>query len=88
MILGNLEPKSLMTKKVLSFMKSVSPGKSAAGGRFRDVVKDEIVDVDWLSYSYGEFSWTTADIYHFEKYDLELKPEFIEYVLSRSYREA
>ena len=69
--------------KVLSFLKSFEP-KAAAAGHFNDEVTGEAVDVDWLSYSSGTFSWTTADIYHFEKYNLKLKPEFVEYAIAHS----
>lgn len=31
----------------------------------------------------GEYIWTSEDVYHFEKYDIELNRDFIEYVLNR-----
>ena len=70
-------------EKVLSFLKSFEP-KAVAAGHFEDEITGDVVNTDWLSYSSGSFSWTTADIYHFEKYDLELKPEFVEYALAHS----
>lgn len=66
---------------VLSFFRSMKP-TAAAGGRFSDIKTGETINTDWFSYSSDIYSWSTSDIYHFEKYDLELKPEFVEYALA------
>ena len=31
----------------------------------------------------GEYFWTSEEIYHFEKYNLKLNDDFIQYVLNR-----
>lgn len=31
----------------------------------------------------GNYMWTSEEIYHFEKYDLKLNDEFIEYVINK-----
>ncbi len=71
-------------KKVLHFLKS-QPPYAAAGGPFEDVVTGEYQSgKEFLAFKVADWKWTSSDIYHFEKYDLELKPEFIEYVLTHS----
>ena len=34
-------------------------------------------------YTDGKYIWTSEDVYLFEKYDIELNRDFIEYVLNR-----
>ena len=34
-------------------------------------------------YGDGVYAWTTSDVYHFEKYNLKLPDDFIEYVLNK-----
>ena len=70
--------------RVLRFMRGF-PIVAAAAGRFRDeITHEEVSDREWLAYDSGEWDWDTRDIYHLEKYDLELDPEFIKYALSNS----
>lgn len=67
---------------VLRHLKSFQP-YAAAGGPFEDMVTGEDQwGKQFLAYSDNGWNWTSSEIYHLEKYDLELKPEFIEYVLS------
>lgn len=46
-----------------------------------DEVSQETTNLASFGYSSDGFFWTTDDIYHFEKYNVPLKPEFLEYVL-------
>jgi len=59
------------------------PFVAAAAGHFTDAVTGEEVGEDWLSYEAGGYSWDSSDVYHFDKYDLELTPEFCQYALAR-----
>lgn len=34
-------------------------------------------------YSDGEYYWAETEIYHFDRYNLQLNPEFIEYVIQK-----
>ena len=70
---------------ILAFLKG-RPYVAVAAGRFADHLTGETVRSDWLAYEAGEYSWDSCDIYHFERYDLELDPAFCEHVL-RSDRE-
>ena len=67
---------------ILSFFSKVEP-KAVAAGYFTDAVTGKVMDgIDDLGYIEGGFSWCTEDVYHFEKYDLELSPSFREYALT------
>lgn len=50
-------------------------------------VKDEVTgietDVTACGYRENGFQWSSSDIYHLEKYDLPLNPEFLDYVRSK-----
>ena len=79
----HLDTSSIPEKaKVVQFFNSVEPGQAVAGGFFDDLVTGETIRKPWRSYASGDYAWTSSEVYHFEKYDLELKPEFIKYVLS------
>ena len=34
-------------------------------------------------YTDGEYSWTSEEIYHFEKYNLELNEDFVKKVIEK-----
>ena len=38
--------------------------------------------LDCSCYTDGEYTWDDEDIYHFEKYNIELEPEFLKKVLA------
>ncbi|MDD5890835.1 MAG: hypothetical protein PUC69_09625 [Ruminococcus sp.] len=38
-----------------------------------------VMDIVNNSFSVGEYEWSASDIYHFEKYNMPLFAEFIEY---------
>ena len=70
-------------QRVLKFLKSL-PWYCAASGYFNDVVTGELIEsISLVAYKSGQWSWNSRDIYHFEKYNLELDPEFIQYVLNQ-----
>lgn len=68
--------------KVLSYLKNRQP--AACGSiSFIDKIKNVVVyDSDNAFYD-GEYTWYTPEIYYFEKYNLKLNDDFIEYVLSK-----
>ncbi len=80
---GEKLQRSVCTKKqrILKFLNSV-PFDCAAAGYFNDVITGELMEsISWVGYESGQWFWDSQDIYHFEKYDLELDPEFIQYAL-------
>lgn len=40
-----------------------------------------VMDIVNNSFSVGEYEWSASDIYHFEKYNMPLFAEFIEYLI-------
>ena len=79
---GYFPTKALAEKgKVLAFMRKQAPF-CATAGRFEDAITGETVrDRAWGWYRHGDWQWSDHDVYHFEKYDLELEPEFVGYAL-------
>lgn len=68
--------------KVLEFMRKPVPF-CATAGHFEDAITGEPVeDRPWPWYRRGGWQWSDRDIYHVEKYDLELDSEFVAYALS------
>lgn len=74
-----LEPSK--KKAVLSYMRSF-PISAVAAGYYEDVTTGEEIVASYIAYDDDEFKWNTCDIYHLEKYDLALKPDFIKKALS------
>lgn len=71
-------------EKVLSYLKSFSTPSAYTSQPAVDIVtNDKICDAD-NAFSDNEYTWYTSWIYHFEKYNLKLNDDFIEYVLSHS----
>lgn len=67
--------------RVLAFLRKFKP-EAVAAGHFKDAKTGQpVTDTEWRAYKSGEWGWSDRDIYHFEKYDLELAPEFIAYAL-------
>lgn len=67
---------------ILAYLSKVKPAAVAAG-YFTDAVTGELmVGIDNMGYIDGDFSWSTGDVYHFEKYDHELSPAFREHALT------
>ena len=55
----------------------------SVGGIVIDFQTKEWTNIENLDYETDNFYWNTSDIYHFEKYNLKLNDDFIEYVLNR-----
>lgn len=70
-------------KKVLVYFKAF-PACAFTSEPVRDKYSGEIVyDAD-NGRSDGTYMWYESEIYHFEKYNIKLNDDFIEYVLNRS----
>lgn len=84
-----LEDNKITTKKlspqtkqaVLKYLRSFNSVAIAAGYP-EDIVTGEMVMIPYYAYRDGEFCWNSSDIYHLEKYDIELNQEFVDKVLS------
>ena len=63
-------------------MKSFSPSLFTSAPVI-DVFTDEEVTTADNGYSDGEYTWYESEIYHFDKYNLKLNDDFIEYVLNK-----
>lgn len=69
----------LETKKMLlDYMKSFEA--DSAGGLVDDCKTGELVLIINCGYEDEEFIWTTQDIYHIEKYNAAVDPDFIAHV--------
>ena len=69
-------------ERVLSFMKAFEPVAVAAGYVRDEVTGEYAIGVGELAYEHDGWDWYQRDVYHFEKYDLELEPEFVKLALS------
>ena len=49
-----------------------------------DFFTDNWTFIENLDYESGDYYWNTSDIYHFEKYDLKLNDDFVQYVLEQT----
>ena len=68
---------------IMAFLRRVEP-VAVAAGYFTDVTTGEqVTGIADRGYISGPYSWSTGDVYHFEKYDLELSPSFREYALEQ-----
>lgn len=68
--------------KVLRYLKSFDPD-CAAGMSLVDEVTGDTIDLGVSGYEDGVYYWDTREIYHFDKYNLELNTDFVEYVLGK-----
>lgn len=67
---------------ILQFLKSFSPSWFTSA-RVSDVISGETIEKCNNVFSDGGYEWTEAEIYHFEKYNLQLDNSFIRYVLKK-----
>ena len=65
----------------LSFMRSFEPVAAAAGYVYNEVAGSYADGITELAHQHEDWEWYQRDIYHFEKYDLELDPGFIDFAL-------
>lgn len=68
-------------KMLLDYMKSFEA--NSAGGLVDDCKTGELVMITNVGYEDEEFMWTTQDIYHIEKYNATVNPDFITHVRKR-----
>lgn len=68
--------------EILSFMKN-APVVACTSMPVYDKLTGEEVCSGNNAHSDGKYTWYESDIYHFEKYNLKLNDDFIEYVLNR-----
>ena len=69
-------------KKVLEYLTSFEvDGVRCAS--LTDFIKKQILSKGVCIYTDGEYVWDDEEIYHFEKYNMELNKDFINKVLSQ-----
>ena len=68
--------------EILKYMKALSPSIFTSAPVI-DIFTDKEVKSADNGYSDGEYSWRESEIYYFEKYNLKLNNDFIEYVLEK-----
>ena len=73
--------KSFLEKqKILQYLKSFE-ADCAAGMLLIDEITGKETSNSVMGYEDGVYYWDTREIYHFEKYDMELQDDFIEYIM-------
>lgn len=68
--------------RILRYLKSFKPD-CAAGMTLVDEITGADVDSGVNGFEDGVYYWDTRHIYHFEKYNLKLNDDFVEYVLNK-----
>ncbi|HAJ96412.1 MAG TPA: hypothetical protein DCO72_01575 [Ruminococcus sp.] len=71
-------------QKILKYMKSFSKPFAFTSQPVIDKFTNKETEKINNAFSDGEYTWYVSEIYHFEKYNLILNSDFIEYVLNRS----
>ena len=69
-------------EKILSYMKSFLPSAYTSEPVSDRITGKIVADADNQKTD-GEFVWYVSWIYHFEKYNIKLSDEFVQYVLTR-----
>nr|WP_296078469.1 hypothetical protein [uncultured Ruminococcus sp.] len=49
-----------------------------------DFVTGKLLKSSIFVHNYGVYCWTNEEIYHFEKYNMKLNDDFIQYVLDKA----
>lgn len=71
-------------KQILQYLKSITtPNAFTSQPVIDKLTNKETKKID-NAFTDGEYVWYASEVYHFEKYDLKLNDDFIEYVLNRS----
>lgn len=70
-------------QKILDYLKRF-PESAFTSEPVKDKYTNKVVYDANNARSDGEYTWYENEIYHFEKYNLKLNDDFIEYVLKRS----
>ena len=74
------KPVKKCKKDILLYLKDAKHKSDSYTGEFEDIETNKVVQIDrGANYAYddGTWWWTDGIIYHFEKYDLKLDPEFV-----------
>ena len=73
-------------EKILSFFKANSTAKTSVltCGAMDFIADTPLPQTSVIIFEKDSFAWTNEVIYHFEKYNLKLNDDFIQYVLSNS----
>ena len=67
---------------LLRYMRSIKPNSIAGYVDDCKIMKE--TRIECAGYEDGDYCWNEQDIYHIEKYDAAVKPEFIEHVKKKS----
>lgn len=82
-LLDHISEKTIEKKDdVLKYLKNGEDDGVRCSGIF-DYVSGEPTFQTIHLFTDGKYCWDSEEIYHFEKYNLRLNDDFIEYVLSR-----
>lgn len=68
--------------EILQYLKSFQPDCSA-GMLLQDEITGELLKFGVNGFEDGNYYWDSREIYHFEKYNMQLEKEFVEYVLQK-----
>ncbi len=69
--------------QILSYMKSFLEPSAYTSQPVIDRFTNQELDEINNAFSDGTYTWYADEIYHFEKYNLKLNDDFIEYVLEK-----
>lgn len=69
-------------ERIIAYLRK-SPVSAYTSAPVVDVLTGEIVGESDNARSDGTYTWYESEMYHFEKYNLKLNDEFVQYVLNR-----
>ena len=69
---------------ILRYLKSFIPEFATSRVVYDEILHQNIEEYYDVGYFDGVYSWDERDIYHFEKYNMQLKQSFIDYVLTKT----
>ncbi len=67
---------------ILEYMKK-NEAEAVQARAMTDYVSGAVLHGSVECFTDGKYFWTSEEIYHFEKYNLKLNDDFIQYVLNR-----
>ena len=70
-------------KEILSYLKKFPPHAYSSGYVYDKISKAKTDIIDSLTGD-GKYLWGTTEVYYFEKYNLKLNDDFIQYVLGKT----
>ena len=71
-------------KQVILRYLNNAPQQGICASSMYDIVEKHSTFKTRKFFDDGVYEWTNDEVYHFEKYNLELDPEFIQYVLKKA----